>query len=159
MSGILAGCLMDVTQWICVSPAPHPWSVWQFIVNAVRPMTCRSFCQSQRNTLCLKKNGPLRIIWLNFTNSQRLLIIFGRERPYSVLNWYDEKFLNWFRTSCIVAIATVVTTHPNGELLADFQQCVISRAVNEWENNCGPVSRPKDCTSNTCNFCHRTLFQ
>jgi len=23
----------------------------------------------------------------NFTNSQCLLIIFGRERPYSVLNW------------------------------------------------------------------------
>ena len=49
-----------------------------------------------------KKTGPLRVIsWHNFTNSQRLLIIiFGRERPYSILNWCDKKFfLNWLRTS------------------------------------------------------------
>ena len=38
-------------------------------------------------TLCLKKTAPLRIIWHNFTNSQHLLIIFGRERPYSILSW------------------------------------------------------------------------
>ena len=40
----------------------------------------------------VSKTRPLRIIWYNFTNSQRLLIIFGRERPCSILNWYDEKF-------------------------------------------------------------------
>ena len=30
-----------------------------------------------------QKTGPLRLIWHNFTNSQHLLIIFVRERPYS----------------------------------------------------------------------------
>ena len=33
-----------------------------------------------------KKTGPLRLIGHNFTSSQCLLIIFGRDRPYSVLN-------------------------------------------------------------------------
>jgi len=37
-------------------------------------------------TLCLKKTGPLRLIWHNFTNSQNFLTIFGTERPYSILN-------------------------------------------------------------------------
>ena len=36
-------------------------------------------------TLCLK-NRTLRLIWHNFTNSQHSLIIFGTERPYSILN-------------------------------------------------------------------------
>jgi len=35
---------------------------------------------------CLKKTWPLRLIWYNFTNSQRSLIICGTERPYSILN-------------------------------------------------------------------------
>jgi len=35
---------------------------------------------------------PLRLIWHNCTNSQHLLIIFGRERPYSILNWHDKVF-------------------------------------------------------------------
>jgi len=34
-----------------------------------------------------KKNGSLRLIWHNFANSQHSLIIFGRERPYSILSW------------------------------------------------------------------------
>ena len=38
------------------------------------------------STLCVKKTGPLRLLWHNFTNSQRSLIIFDRERPYSSLN-------------------------------------------------------------------------
>ena len=38
-------------------------------------------------TACLKKTRPLRLIWHNFTNSQHLLIIFGRNRPYSILCW------------------------------------------------------------------------
>ena len=33
-----------------------------------------------------QKTGPLRLIWHNFTNSQRLLIIFGSDRPYSILS-------------------------------------------------------------------------
>ena len=34
-----------------------------------------------------KKTGPIRLIWHNFTNSQRLglLIIFGRQRHYTIL--------------------------------------------------------------------------
>ena len=38
--------------------------------------------------MCLKKTGPLWLIWYNFTNSQRLLIIFGpfcEKHSYSVL--------------------------------------------------------------------------
>jgi len=98
------------------------------------------YSQSNLNitTLCLKKTGPLRIIWHNFTNSQRLLIIFGRERPYSILSWYDKKFLNWFRTGCVVAIATVVTWRTRtANFWADFEQRVIDRTINEWDNNCG----------------------
>ena len=34
-----------------------------------------------------KNTGPLRLIWHDFTNSQRLIIIFGRDRPYSILSW------------------------------------------------------------------------
>jgi len=33
------------------------------------------------------KTGPLRLVWANFTDSQHLLIIFGTDRPYSILNW------------------------------------------------------------------------
>ena len=108
-----------------------------------------------------QKTGPLRIIWDNFTNSQRLLIIFGTERPYSIFNWCGKKFLNWFRTSCVFAIATVVTWRTwTANFWADFEQRVIDRAINEWENNYWPVSRPKNCSSNTCcNFWHPTVFR
>jgi len=34
---------------------------------------------------CLKKTGPLQLISHNFTSSQLSLIIFGTERPYSIL--------------------------------------------------------------------------
>jgi len=44
---------------------------------------------------CLKKTGPLRLIWHNFINSQYSLIIFNAARPYSI----------W--ASCVVSIATV----------------------------------------------------
>jgi len=45
-------------------------------------------------TLCLEKIGPIRLIWHNFTNSQHILIIFGRERDlkWSILNWCDKSF-------------------------------------------------------------------
>jgi len=118
-------------------------------------------CTKTLYTLYLKKTGPLRIIWHNFTNSQRLLINFGRERPYSILKWYDKKFLNWFRTSFMVTIATVVTWRTRtANFWAVFEQRFINRAINEWKNNCGSVSRPKDCSLNTCcNFWHCTLFR
>jgi len=51
-----------------------------------------------------KNTEPLRSIWHNFTSSQHLPIIFGRERPYS--NKYGKKFLNWFKTSCVVSTTT-----------------------------------------------------
>ena len=38
------------------------------------------------STVCLKKTGPLRLKRHNFINSQHLLIIFGRDGPYSILN-------------------------------------------------------------------------
>jgi len=111
-------------------------------------------------TLCLKKTGPLRLIWQlhQFTFSN----YFCRQRPYSILNWCDKKFffINWLRTSCVVSITTVATWHiRTANFWADFEQCVIDRAINECENDCGLVSRPKDCSSNTCNFRHHTSFR
>ena len=92
-----------------------------------------TFCKFFLPTLCLKKTGPLRIIWHNFTNWQRLLIMFSWERLYPILNRYD-KFLNWFRT-----IATVVTWPTRkANFCADFEQRVIDRAINEWQNDCVP---------------------
>jgi len=41
---------------------------------------------SYQYTVCLKKNGPLQVISHNFINSQHLLIIFGLDRRYSILN-------------------------------------------------------------------------
>jgi len=62
-----------------------------------------------------------------------LLIIFGRERPYSILNSYDKKFLKLFRTSCMVAIATAVTWGTQtANFWTDFEQRVIDMAINEW---------------------------
>jgi len=51
---------------------------------------------------------PILLIWLNFTNSQHLLIIFIKERLYcnSLLTTL-KSFLNWLRTSCAVSITTV----------------------------------------------------
>jgi len=61
----------------------------------------------------------------------------------------------------VVVIATVVTLcTQTTNFWADFEQRVIDGEINEWENNCGPVLRSKDCSSNTCcNFWHRTLFR
>jgi len=62
-------------------------------------------------------------------------------------------FLNWLRISCAVSITTVAysdLTHirtPN--FWADFKQHIIDRATNE-KHDFAPVSKPKDCTSNTC---------
>ena len=72
-----------------------------------------------------KKNRSLQSIWHNFTNLQHLLIIVGRERPYSILNSYDKKvfFLNWLRTSRVVSIRTVATWHTRtANFWADFKK-------------------------------------
>ena len=80
-----------------------------------------------------QKTGRLRLIWHNFTNSQHLLIIFRRKRPYPIFNWC-KKFLNWPRTSCVVSITTVTTWHTRTvNFWADFEQRIIDRAINEWQ--------------------------
>jgi len=40
-----------------------------------------------------QENLTAAIIWCNFTNSQHLLIIFGRKKRYLILNWRVKKFL------------------------------------------------------------------
>jgi len=101
-----------------------------------------------------------RTTTINDITSQHLLIIFGREKPYSVLNWCPKKFSNWLRTSCVVSTTTVETWHIRTvNFWADFEQRISDREINEWQNDCGPVSRPKDCTMNSCcNFWHCTLL-
>jgi len=84
-----AGINTDVSSHLSSLTQSH------FVFNVASQWTM------MESALCLK-TGPLRIIWHNFTNSQRLLIIFGRQRPYSILNWYDRKFLKWFRIRCVV---------------------------------------------------------
>ena len=75
-----------------------------------------------------------RLICHNFINSQHLLMIFGRNRPHSYINWFGKKFLNWLRTrtSCVVAITIVVTCHTRTtNFLADFELRVFDRAINK----------------------------
>jgi len=92
-----------------------------------------------------KKTGPLQLISHNFTNSQNSLTIFWTEIPYWVLRWYDKKFLNWLRTSCVVSITTVANRRIwTAYFWADFEQRIIGSAINEWQNDCGAVSMPKD---------------
>jgi len=73
----------------------------------------------------------------------------------------DVMFLNWLRTNCVVSITTVATWYTRTvNFWANFEQRIIDKTINEWENNCGPVSRLKNYTSNTCcNLWHCTLFQ
>ena len=100
--------------------------------------------------MSLSKTKLPQLIWHNFTNSQ-FTNDFCRERHDSILNWCDEKFLNWLRTSCVVSITTIAIWHTlTANFLADFERRIINRAINERQNDSGPVSRPKDCTSNTC---------
>ena len=56
-----------------------------------------------------KKTGPLRLIWHNFTNAQHLLIIFGAERPYSILNSLSQKVFKLASNQLRDSIATVAT--------------------------------------------------
>jgi len=59
-------CVVLVWNWFCW----HNFCCWTNII----------FFVSQ-------KTRPLRLIWHNFTSSQHLPIIFGRERVYSILSW------------------------------------------------------------------------
>ena len=90
----------------------------------------------------VSKNGPLRIIWHNFTNSQHLLIILVERDLIQFSIDTIKSFKIWFRTSCVIAIATVVTWRTQtANFRADFEQRV---------KNCGSVSRSKDCCANIC---------
>jgi len=54
-------------------------------------------------------------------------------------------FFNWLRTGYVVSIATAVSWHTwTADFWADFEQRIIDRATNEWQNDCGAVSVPKD---------------
>jgi len=108
-----------------------------------------------------RKTGPLLLVWHNFINLQHLLIIFGRDRPHSILSWCNKKLLNWLRISCVVAITTVATWHTGtANFWADFEQRLVDRVMNRWQNDCEPLSRMKDCTSDACcNLWQCTLFR
>jgi len=57
---------------------------------------------------------------------------------------YDKKYLNWLRTSCVVSITTVATRHTwTADFWTDFEQRIIGRTINEWQNDCGAVSMSK----------------
>jgi len=79
-----------------------------------------------------KKTGPLQLVSHHFTNSQGSLIIFGTNRPYSIV--YDKKFLNWLRTSYVFSITTIVTWHIwTANFWADFEYRIIDRVCQCWK--------------------------
>jgi len=54
-------------------------------------------------------------------------------------------FLNRLRTSCVVSITTAATWHIwTADFWADFEQRIIDRAINEWQNDYGAVPMLKD---------------
>jgi len=117
-------------------------STYEFhIINILRIL--RQFFFIHRTTMCLRKTKPLQLISHNFTNSQRSLTIFWHID-------FGRKFLNWLRTSCVVSITTTATWHTwTADFWADFEQRITGKAINEWQNDCGAVSMPKDSTG-TC---------
>jgi len=121
---------------------------------------CPWVCQTLSLYTVSQKTGLLRLICHNFTNSQHLLIIFCRGRPHSILSWRGKKFLNSPTTSCVVAITTVATWHTEQRFSGlTSNNRIIDGATNEWQNDCGPVLKLKDSTSNTCcNFWYHKAF-
>ena len=116
-------------------------------ISRARPMSTLNWISQKQYKIEIysvsQKTRPLQLIWHYFTNSQ-LSLIFGTERPYSILQWlpYDKKFLNWLRTSCVVSITTVATLHTwTADFWANFEQRIISKRVAKrlWA-----VSVPKD---------------
>ena len=70
----------------------------------------------------------------------------------SILKWYGKIF-KWLRTSssCVVFITTIATwLTGTANFCADFEQHIIEKAINEWQNNCGSVSMLQDYTLNKC---------
>ena len=94
---------------------------WVIVGNAVT--VCSRWTLYQKSVL------P-QLIRHNFTNSQYLLIISGSDRPYTILNWLQQKFSNWLRTSCMLSI-TVVSSHIwTANYWADVKQRIVNRATN-----------------------------
>jgi len=54
-----------------------------------------------------QKTEPLQLISHNFINSQHSLNILAQRCLIQFSIEHDKKFLNWFRTSCVVSITTV----------------------------------------------------
>ena len=47
--------------------------------------------------------------------------------------------------------STAATRHiRTANFWADFRKRIVDRAINQWQHDRGPVTRPKDCISNTC---------
>jgi len=117
--------------------------------------------KSKQTTLCLKKctttiNMTLLHQFTKFTN-----YFWHRQTLFNSLSTMIKKFLNWLRTSCVVSITTVATWHTwTADFWAEFEQCMGNdRAINEWQNDCGAVSRLKDSTrTRVVTFCTTKHF-
>ena len=83
---------------LCTSTLKVLWRIAATVFQINKKQNKQIYSVSQ-------KNGPLRLIWHNFTNSQHSLITFGTD----ILKDYVKKFLHWLRTSCAVSITTVTT--------------------------------------------------
>ena len=125
-------------------------------ISRARPMSTLNWISQKQYKIEIysvsQKTRPLQLIWHYFTNSQ-LSLIFGTERPYSILQWlpYDKKFLNWLRTSCVVSITTVATLHTwTADFWANFEQRIISKRVAKRLWACVNAERQH---SNICYNC------
>jgi len=61
--------------------------------------------------------------------------------------------LCWSRqdsVQCCIFYLKVLWQDKTEKIWVDFEQRIIDRAANEWQNNCGLMSRLKDCTSMSC---------
>jgi len=113
----------------------------------------RNFSKAQTTEHSLL--GKTGLIPCNFTNSQYLLIILGRERPYSILGWLQQKVFRLLRG--FHSDPTHLKQQRSG---LTSNNVIINRATNEWQNNCGPVWRLTDSSLYTCcNFWYCTLFR
>jgi len=113
--------------------------------------------RSYRDSSVSQKTGPLQLISHNFHQFTTFTNYFWHRdtsfnAPLTTIKYTNiddwlicKKFLNWLRTSCVVSITTVATWHIwTVDFWADFEQCIIGRAINKWQNESGAVSMPKD---------------
>ena len=114
-----AACIFDCSMLLCLCCIDMSWVEW--VLSTVLRTIIYTVSQKKRTAM-------LRLIWHNFTNSQYLLIIFGRESPYSILNWYDKNVQIGLESAAWFPQQSSNSTHPNSEFLADFEQRIIDRA-------------------------------